>query len=71
MPPESMPYLDIATNDSFAEVPKVNRSASKWTKNDLILLGVDYQYGMFDDIQIDDTNMPSELSERDPLFKIG
>jgi hypothetical protein len=68
MPPKSTLYEDVGTNDSLAEVPKVNRSASKWTKTDLGLLGVDYQYGMFDDIQIENTNMPSELLESNTLF---
>jgi hypothetical protein len=68
MPPKSTLYRDVGTNDSLTEVPKVNRSASKWTKTDLDLLGVDYQYSMFDDIQIENTNMPSELLESNTLF---
>ena len=63
MPPKSAPYKDVGTQDSVTDVPKVNRSASKWTKADLCLLGVDYQYREFDDIRIgiEDADMPPEL----------
>jgi hypothetical protein len=46
-------------------VPKLNKSASKWTKADLGLLGVDYHSDAFEDIQlgIRDGDMPSELLE--------
>ena len=63
MPPKSTPYREIGTKDSLADVPKVNKSASKWTKADLGLLGVDYHYRCFDDIQIGikDADMPRDL----------
>jgi hypothetical protein len=65
MPPKSTLYQEVGTKDSSANVPKVNQSASKWTKADLDLLGVDYQYRVFDDIQIgmEDADMPPELLE--------
>ena len=47
MPPKSTLYREVGTKDSSPDVPKVNRSASKWTKADLGLLGVDYQYRCF------------------------
>ena len=63
MPPKSTSYRQVGTKDSSPDIPKVNRSASKWTKADLHLLGVDYQHRVFDDIQIgiDDGDMPAEL----------
>ena len=63
MPPKSTLYREFGTKDSLTDVPKVNRSASKWTKADLDLLGVDYQYNVFDDIRIgiEDADMPPEL----------
>ena len=63
MPPKSTRYRDVGTKDSFPDIPKFNRSASKWTKADLHLLGVDYQFRVFDDIQIEieDGDMPPEL----------
>ena len=65
MPPKSTLYREVGTKDASADVPKVNRSASKWTKADLACLGVDYQYRVFDDIQIgiEDADMPPELLE--------
>ena len=57
-------YRDVGTNEpSATAVPRLNKSASKWTKADLLLLGVDYQFRRFDDIPIgDDTlEMPPEL----------
>ena len=65
-----MVFRDVGTQDSSTDVPKVNRSASRWTKTDLGLLGVDYQYREFDDIQIgiEDTDMPVELLESKNLF---
>jgi hypothetical protein len=70
MPPKSLLYREVGTKDSSAEVPKVNRSASKWTKGDLGLLGVDYQYRIFDDIQIgiEEGDMPLELVESNYPF---
>src|SRR5579859_4136929 len=63
MPPKSTLYRDVGTKDSSLDILKVNRSASKWTKADLRLLGVDYQYRCFDDIRIgtEDGHMPPKL----------
>ena len=57
----STSHTEVGTKDSLAYVPKLNKSASKWTKADLGLLGVDYQYRCFDDIHIGVTDMPVEL----------
>jgi hypothetical protein len=67
MPPKSILHREVGTHDPSANVPKVNRSAHKWTKADLGLLGVSYQYDVFDDIRIgiEDADMPSELLEGD------
>jgi len=63
MPPKSALYMEVGTKVWLSDVPKVNRSASKWTEADLGCLGVDYQYRAFDDIQIgtEDADMPPEL----------
>ena len=54
MPPNPTQYRVVGTKDpSVEDVPKLHQSASKWTKADLLLLGVDYQYDMFDDIRSD------------------
>jgi hypothetical protein len=68
--PKLMLYREIETQDSLIDVLKVNRSASKWTKADLRVLGVDYQYLEFDDIHIgiEDADMPSELLESNNVF---
>ena len=70
MPPKAAQYREVRTKDSSADVPKLNRSASKWTKADLILLGVDYRHLIFDDIQIgvEDADMPPEFLESNYLF---
>ena len=70
MPPKSTLYRDVGTKESSPDILKVSRSASKWTKTDLDLLGVDYQYRVFDDIQfgIEDADMPPELLESNNLF---
>ena len=73
MPPKPTLHKEVGTKDSSIDVPKVNRSASKWTMADLNLLGVDYQYRHFDDIQIgiEDADMPLELLEGDSPIKMG
>jgi hypothetical protein len=73
MPPKSVLYQDVGTKDSSPDIPRFNRSASKWTKADLLLLGVDYQYRVFDDIQfgIEDADMPTELLDGNNLFVTG
>ena len=72
MPLKSSLYREVGTKDASTDAPKVNRSASKWTKVDLGLLGVDYQYRVFDDIQfeIDDADMPMELLKSINPFKM-
>lgn len=45
-------------------MPKLNKSASRWTKRDLELLGVEYDYQEFEsDIGLDNGDMPKELLE--------
>ena len=70
MPPKSSLYREVGTKDASADILKVNRSASKWTKTDLDLLGVDYKYLVFDDIQfeIEDVDIPTELLQSNNLF---
>ena len=65
MPPKSTQYKEAGTKDAVTDVPKLSRSASRWKKKDLELLGVEYQYDRFDDIRIDveEREMPSELLE--------
>ena len=63
MPPKSVQYREVGTKEAAADVLKLNRSASKWQKADLDLLGVDYDYKSCEDIQIPDAGMPAELAE--------
>ena len=58
MPPK---YKEVSTKDAAPEVLKLHKSASKWQKRDLDLLGVDYRYDRFDELVIPATNMPEEL----------
>jgi hypothetical protein len=62
MPPKSS-YPEVGTKDPAAYVPKFNKSASKWTKADLDLLGVDYQYNAPDKIEMERVSIPDELSQ--------
>ena len=73
MPPKSTSYRHVGPKDASRDIPKVSRSASKWTKTDLHLLGVDYQYRVFDDIQfgITDADMPPELLKSMCSFTLG
>ena len=73
MLPYSKLYKEVGTKDSIVSVPKFNRSASKWTKADLFLLGVDYQYRCFDDIHIGikDADVPPELLASNNLSTVG
>lgn len=66
MPPKSTLYREVGSKDSSLDIPKVNRSASKWTRADLGLLDVDYQYRVFDHIQfgIEDSDLPTELFKK-------
>jgi hypothetical protein len=70
MPPKSILYRDVGAKDLSPDIPKFNQSASKWKKTDLQLLGVDYQYRVFNDIQlgIEDADMPTELLESSNPF---
>jgi len=65
MPPKtSQQYRDFGTKDAPPDVPRFNRSASKWKKADLDLLGIEYHYRVYDDIQFGvDADMPSGLLE--------
>ena len=63
MPPKSVQYREFGTKDAERHVPKLNRSASRWRKADLDLLGVDYDYQRCEDIHIQDAGMPAELME--------
>jgi hypothetical protein len=62
MPPKAS-YKEVGTKDSIAYIPKFSQSASKWTKIDLDLLGVDYQYNAADKIELERVNIPDELSQ--------
>lgn len=59
-------YREVGTKDPLVtDMPTLNKSASKWTKADLRLLGVDYQFCVFEDIPLgfEDVEMPPELLE--------
>jgi hypothetical protein len=62
MPPKSL-FREVGTKESVAYIPKFNKSASKWTKTDLDLLGVDYQYNTPDKIEMERVKIPDELSQ--------
>jgi hypothetical protein len=62
MPPKSS-YREVGTKESAADIPKFNKSASKWTKTDLKLLGVDYQYDDFEESKMERVQVPDELSQ--------
>jgi hypothetical protein len=73
MPPNPTQCRVVGTNDpSVMDVLKLHQSASKWTKADLDLLGVDYQYDLFDNIPsrigIEDLDVPPELFGSKNLF---
>jgi len=64
MPPKTTTYREVGTHESTADLPKLNKSASRRTKRDLELLGVEYDYQEFEsDIGVDDGDMPNELLE--------
>jgi len=52
MPPKSVQYREIGTMEAVVDVPKLNKSASRWRKADLDLLGVDYDHEPCVDIRI-------------------
>ena len=58
MPPK---YKEVSTKDAMPDLLKLGKSASRWGKQDLILLGVDYQYDKFDELKIPVNDMPEEL----------
>jgi len=73
MPPKRKQYRVVGTKDpSVRDVPKLHQSASKWTKTDLDLLGVEYQYDRFDNIPsrigLEEADMPPELFGSKNLF---
>jgi hypothetical protein len=62
LPPKSVRYREVGTMDSAIDKPKLNKSASKWTKTDLTKLGVDYKYDRFDKIEVGNRgDVPTEL----------
>jgi hypothetical protein len=67
MRPKSVPYREVGTKEATVDVLNLNRSASKWRKTDLDLLGVDYDYTSCEDIHIPNTAMPVELIESEFL----
>ena len=73
MPPKSTHYKEVGTKDPVADLPALGKSASRWTKRDLDLLGVEYQFDKFDtiDIRLEDSEMPTELLNGMHLFTIG
>jgi|SRR5579862_111142 len=72
-PPKRKQYRVVGTKDpSVRDVPKLHQSASKWTKTDLDLLGVEYRYDRFDNIPsrvgLEDADMLPELFGSKNLF---
>jgi hypothetical protein len=66
MPPKKALYREVGTKEMSPSVPKFNPSACRWKKADLALLGVDYEFGVFDDgIErgIENPDMPTECSD--------
>jgi hypothetical protein len=59
MPPK---HTLVGTQDPAPEVLKLKTQASQWEKQDLQLLGVDYQYDKFHEFKIPDEGMPVELA---------
>lgn len=51
--------------EAMGDIPKLNRSASKWRKGELELLGAEYKYKQFGAIGlgVEDGDMPAELLE--------
>jgi hypothetical protein len=73
MPPKSTLYKEVGTKDPVIDVPALGKSASRWTKKDLNLLGVEYQYDKFDTIgiRVDDNEIPPELLNSRHLFIVS
>jgi hypothetical protein len=61
MPPKSAQYREVGTMETAGNVPRLNKSASRWRKADLKLLGVDYDHESCNDIHIPNAGMPAEL----------
>jgi hypothetical protein len=68
MPPKSVQYREFGTKEATVDILKLNRSASKWRKTDLDLLGVDYDYTRCEDIHIPNTGIPAELVESNSVL---
>jgi len=65
-------YKDVGTKDPAAEPPALGRSASRWTRRDLDLLGVQYQHDDFDsiDVIVEDREIPHDLRNGSPCIEI-
>jgi hypothetical protein len=63
MPPKPTVYQEVGINAPPKDIPKLNKSASRWRKTDLVKLGVDYRYDHFEEIVIGkgDGDMPPDL----------
>jgi hypothetical protein len=57
-------YKEVGTQEAGPEVFKVKDSGSKWRRRDLELLGVEYRYDKFDEVEIPVNFMPLELVAR-------
>lgn len=59
------------TEPDEREEPRLNKSACRWMKKDLDLLGVEYQFGRFEDdlLGVEDRDLPREFVEgMKPIF---
>jgi hypothetical protein len=65
MPPK---YKQVGTMDTAPDTPKLHKSASTWTRQDLDYLGVDFDYEKFYKIEIPVDNMPPELLAGNLVF---
>lgn len=75
MPPEVAAEPDCheyeTTETPVTEKVAFNKFACRWTKRDLDLLGVDYQFQRFDPVPreiLENDNMPDELIESSDPF---
>lgn len=64
--PNPTQCLVVGTKDPpVRDIPKFHQVASKWTKADLVMLGVNYEYDLFDNIGskigIEDADVPPEI----------
>jgi hypothetical protein len=65
----SQKYKEVSTKDAAPQLFKLKTSASKWTRRDLDLLGVNYHDDKFDEIKTPVEGMPPELLTRTVLSK--